>query len=304
MPDVTIELADALNLPLVDDGVDLVVCSPPYEDARTYGIDFKLKEQAWVDWCVPRYMECLRVCRGLVVWVLQGKTRQFQWSCVPARLIVALQDLGVSLRCPPIYHRVGIPGSGGPDWWRNDYEFCICGQREQGRLPWSDNTATGHEPRWGVGGPLSHRLKDGRRVNGSRIITPRGADGTMLTQGYKPPKKANPGNALPHPFHEHWDFLHCDAGGGRMGSKLAHENEAPYPEALVEPFIKSFCPPSGIVLDPFCGSGTTLAVALKNDRNAVGYDIRQSQVDLSRKRIEEVQLEHRLFNDGNSNVGT
>ena len=129
MREVTIELADALSLPLENDSVDLVVCSPPYEDARTYGIDYKLKDQEWVDWCVPRYLECLRVSRGLVVWVLQGKTRQFQWSCVPARLIVALQDAGVSLRCPPIYHRVGIPGSGGPDWWRNDYEFVICATR-------------------------------------------------------------------------------------------------------------------------------------------------------------------------------
>ncbi len=141
-------------------------------------------------------------------------------------------------------------------------------------------------------------MKDGRRVNGSRVITPRGEDGKMLTQGYKPPKLANPGNALPHPFH---DFIHCDAGGGRMGSKLAHENEAPYPEALVEPFVKSFCPPGGTVMDPFCGSGTTLAVALKNDRCAIGYDIRQSQVDLAKRRVEEVKDTFRLFgvsNDG------
>lgn len=33
--------------------VDLVMCSPPYEAARTYGINFALKGQAWVDWAVP-----------------------------------------------------------------------------------------------------------------------------------------------------------------------------------------------------------------------------------------------------------
>ena len=57
-----------------DDSVDLVFCSPPYEDARTYGIDFKLKGQHWVDWAVERFTECIRVSRGLVAWVVEGKT--------------------------------------------------------------------------------------------------------------------------------------------------------------------------------------------------------------------------------------
>ena len=72
-----------------------------------------------------------------------------------------------------------------------------------------------------------------------------------------------------------------------MGSKLAHENEAPFPESLAEFFIKSFCPPEGIVLDPFSGSGTTAAVAYKNNRQFIGIDIRQSQVDLAYKRLDE-----------------
>lgn len=86
-----------------------------------------------------------------------------------------------------------------------------------------------------------------------------------------------------------------------MGSKLAHENEAPYPERLAEFFIRSFCPPGGIVLDPFCGSGTTLAVARRLGRQGIGIDIRQSQIDLSIKRCAEVQpppVEPGLFTDG------
>jgi site-specific DNA-methyltransferase (adenine-specific) len=71
-----------------------------------------------------------------------------------------------------------------------------------------------------------------------------------------------------------------------MGSPLAHENEAPFPEKLAEFFVKSFCPPEGIVLDPFCGSGTTLAVAKRLNRHYQGIDIRQSQVDLATRRLE------------------
>ena len=72
-----------------------------------------------------------------------------------------------------------------------------------------------------------------------------------------------------------------------MGNKLAHENEAPFPEQLAEFFIKSFCPPGGIVFDPFIGSGTTAAVALKHGRSAIGLDVRKSQIELSMRRIRE-----------------
>ena len=70
-----------------------------------------------------------------------------------------------------------------------------------------------------------------------------------------------------------------------MGSPLAHENEAPFPEELAEFFVKSFAPENGIVCDPFSGSGTTAAVAMKWGRRAIACDLRQSQVELSRRRI-------------------
>ena len=253
-----------------DDSVDLVFCSPPYEDLRSYGIDFRLKGQAWVDWAVERYLECVRVCRGLVAWVVEGKTRKFRWSATPTLLMADLHRAGVSLRKPPIYGRVGIPGSGGPDWWRNDYESIVCSSK--GKLPWSDNTATGHPPKFRPGGNPSHQSRDGR-VNAPR---PQREGDTRRVRNYSPPKKANPGNVIK-----------CHGGGGHMGSRLAHDNEAPFPEALVEPFVLSFCPPDGIVLDPFCGSGTTLAVSTKHGRRSIGIDLRDSQARLSRERVLE-----------------
>ncbi len=253
-----------------DDCVDLVLCSPPYEAARTYGIDFTLKGQEFVDWCIERYIEALRICRGLVAWVIEGQTRQYRYSAVPALLMADLHRHGVHLRKPPVFNRVGIPGSGGPDWLRNDYEFVVCATGG-GELPWSDNTAMGHAPKWAPGGTPSHRMANGRRVH--KLHTKRDP-GKTRSQGYNPPTKANPGNVI-----------RCTVGGGRMGSELAHENEAPFPEQLCEFFIRSFCPPGGTVLDPFCGSGTTLAVAKQCGRKAIGVEIRESQVDLTKRRI-------------------
>ena len=259
-----------------DDSVDLVVASPPYEKARTYGIDFALKGQEWVDWAFARYLECVRISRGLVCWVIQGQTKQFRWSATPALLMADLHRAGVGLRIPPIFHRVGISGSGGPDWWRSDYEFCVCSSK--GKLPWSDNTAMGRPMKYGVGGQMSYRNADGRRRNES--AGPKAKARWGGGKGYKPPKLANPGNVI-----------RCKVGGGHMGSKLAHENEAPFPESLVEWFVLSFCPPGGLVFDPFCGSGTTGAVAKRHGRNFVGCDIRESQVELTKRRLNEVQLQ-------------
>ena len=48
---------------------------------------------------------------------------------------------------------------------------------------------------------------------------------------------------------------------------------ATMPEKLVEPCILAGCPPGGLVLDPFVGSGTVVAVAQRLGRRGVGVDL-------------------------------
>ncbi len=48
---------------------------------------------------------------------------------------------------------------------------------------------------------------------------------------------------------------------------------ATMPEALVEPCILAGCPLGGLVLDPFVGSGTVVAVAERLGRRGVGVDL-------------------------------
>lgn len=268
------------------DSFDLVFGSPPYEDCRSYEDSPNFHSQAWVDWMVEVVVESLRVCKGLVAFVVEGKTRDFKWSATPVMLMADLHRRGICLRKPPVFHRVGIPGNGGPDWLRNDYEFIVC-CTNGGRLPWSSPTALGHTCKYPPGGRLSYRTVSGQRINASRgyqhikhetVNSQRGIrrkDGSFYVLD-----KANPGNVI-----------HRAVGGGKMGDKICHENEAPFPESLAEFFIKSFCPPGGIVLDPFCGSGTTIAVALRNGRSGVGIDIRESQCEISRTRCERVVAE-------------
>jgi hypothetical protein len=276
---------------LPEDSVDLVFGSPPYEMARLYlegGEDMGIARttEQWVAWMASVYKAALRVCTGLVAFVIEGQTKDYRWTASPALLMADLHRAGVNLRKPPVYHRVGIPGSGGPDWLRNDYEFIICATRK-GQMPWSDNTVMGHAPKYQPGGLPSHRTQDGSRVNGESgyaSMTDRGNVGPhrarrQAGRPYNPPERANPGNVV-----------FCGAvGGGNMGDELCHENEAPFPEHLAEFFVRSFCRPGGTVCDPFCGSGTTGKAAVQHGRKFLGCDIRESQVNLTKRRLREVQ---------------
>ena len=64
---------------------------------------------------------------------------------------------------------------------------------------------------------------------------------------------------------------------------------ATYPEALIEIPIKAGCPQGGIVLDPFMGAGTTALVALKQRKRFIGIEIKQEYIDMTKKRIKQVQ---------------
>ena len=60
---------------------------------------------------------------------------------------------------------------------------------------------------------------------------------------------------------------------------------AVYPEEICLKPILSSCPPNGIVLDPMCGSGTTLAVAKKLGRGYIGIEINPKYVDIATQRL-------------------
>lgn len=62
------------------------------------------------------------------------------------------------------------------------------------------------------------------------------------------------------------------------------DHYAPYPEDLCRIPIAATCPPSGIVLDPFCGTGTTNLVARKLERKSIGIDISQLYLDHAEER--------------------
>ncbi|MCW3979747.1 MAG: site-specific DNA-methyltransferase [Candidatus Bathyarchaeota archaeon] len=62
---------------------------------------------------------------------------------------------------------------------------------------------------------------------------------------------------------------------------------APFPVELPFRLIQLYTFEGDVVLDPFCGSGTTCIAALKTNRRFIGLDNNEEYVELARKRIKE-----------------
>jgi site-specific DNA-methyltransferase (adenine-specific) len=68
-----------------------------------------------------------------------------------------------------------------------------------------------------------------------------------------------------------------------MHGKAEHETQKP--EAILEPLIAYSCPPGGVVLDPFCGSGSTGVAAQRLGRSSILIDNRPECVALAERRL-------------------
>ena len=67
-------------------------------------------------------------------------------------------------------------------------------------------------------------------------------------------------------------------------------HSAAFPEELPEWFIKLFTKNNDTVLDPFMGSGTTIFVANRMQRNSIGIEIMQEYYEMVNKQIRPVEL--------------
>jgi site-specific DNA-methyltransferase (adenine-specific) len=88
------------------------------------------------------------------------------------------------------------------------------------------------------------------------------------------------------------DFEMATSGIWNAATEHAYReaHPAPFSERLAEIAIKLLTYPGDWVLDPFSGTGTTIAVAKKNRRNGIGIEINPEYVKIARKRLDNITV--------------
>jgi site-specific DNA-methyltransferase (adenine-specific) len=75
----------------------------------------------------------------------------------------------------------------------------------------------------------------------------------------------------------------------------SHEHDTPKPEKLTREIILISSRPNDLILVPFAGSGTECAMAIKENRNFIGFEINEKHVNYGNKRADNIKAQPSLF---------
>ncbi len=257
--------------------VDSVVTSPPYYRQRKYGVDGELgsepTDEAYVARVADVFDEVRRVLRpsGTAWLVLGDKYADGRLLGLPWRVALELRQRGWILRSDIIWHKPNAMPSAAKSRPTTDHEYVFLFTK--GATYYYDADAI-REPH--VTFTEQSRMRGGRRHFFQRNSTPeRGKNGGKIN------------------LHDgRWDQAFHPAGRNKRTvwsiplSKFRAAHFAVFPEKLVETCLLAGCPPEGLVLDPFLGSGTTAVVARRLGRSYLGIDAVAAYCDLARTRLE------------------
>jgi hypothetical protein len=242
-------------------GADLIAFSPPYCDARSYGMgaswgdaDYAALGDAVFAALKPGGHALVNVDAPVRNWRPGfGTERGFH----PWRLMLDWAER-VGFRVPDrlAFGRLGTPGAYSGRF-RNDWEPLLWFQRPGG-TPWMD--------RWAI----AERCAPSAGKSGARRV-----DGQLAV-------RKRTGRAAEEGWRHRGTLWHYGAvGGGNSGSRdlEAVNHPARWPLRLARDIVLCFCPPDGLVCDPFVGAGTTAVAAATQGRRFVGGDLGARQED-------------------------
>lgn len=238
-----------------DGFIDLVVTSPPYDNLRDYtGYTFDFTE-------IAQQIERIIVPGGVIVWVVGDETKNFCESLSSFKqAIYFVETCGLNLLDTMIFQKLNYAPA-YPTMRRYAQTFEYMFVFSKGKPKTFNPIQKDKQPT-----TLARS-----QYGGSKFIR---KDGTYtvpkVIQNTNPTKDA------------------CNVWGYGVGKdKLGHP--AVFPEKLAQDHILSWCNPGDTVLDPMCGSGTTLKMAKILGRNYIGIDISQKYCDMTEKRLEEIE---------------
>lgn len=241
--------------------IDFVLTSPPYDDLRDYeGFSFDFEAIA---------SELFRVLKngGVMVWIVGDSVVDGSESLSSFRQALHFKDIGFRIHDTMIYQKNNFSNPSKTRYHQVfEYMFVLSKGTPKTFNPLMDrkNVYAGHT----TFGENTTRKKDGNFTKQKkRVISEFG----MRYNIWK-------GNT---------------SGQENMCKSIKHP--ATFPLWLARDHLHSWSNQNDIVLDPFCGSGTTGVACKELGRNFIGCEIESSYLDFAKERIKNTRVENGLF---------
>jgi DNA modification methylase len=252
---------------LETESIDLVITSPPYYGLRNYGVENQIglekTPQEYISKLMDIFDECKRVLKKTgSCWTNIGDSYDKNKSLVgiPERFCLAMQDNDWVRRNTVVWHKKNCMPSSAKDRFTTDFEyfyFFTKSQKYYFETQYEPIQSDPNKTGW---------LKTGRgKWNDGKITNQQFRDSEIKQSSAEGRIKRCVWSITTKPF---------------SGAHFAV-----FPEKLIETPIKACCPPSGIVLDPFFGAGTTGLVAKKLGRFSIGIELNKDYCDIAEKRL-------------------
>jgi len=265
---------------LPDNHVQCIITSPPYYQQRDYGDTNQLGQEKTPEEYVLKLIDIFRECQRVLkedgtLWLNLGdKYLNSHLLGMPWRVALGLVSDGWILRSDIIWHKPNAMPSSVKTRPTTDHEYIF--MLSKGNKYYYDADSI-REPH--VTFSENSKMKGGRNHFGK-------ADGT-------PEEGKNSGSSNLH--RGRWDQAFHPLGRNKRTvwsislSKYREAHFAVFPEKLVETCVLAGSSENSLVLDPFCGSGTTLLVSSRLNRHFIGIDCNLDYCQMSLDRLTKNQ---------------
>lgn len=260
---------------LNSNSIDLIVTSPPYADRRknTYG---GIKPKKYIEWFLPISEQLWRVLKptGTFILNIKEKAENGERHTYVIELILSLRKQGWLWTEEFIWHKKNCYPGKWPNRFRDAWERLLQFNKTKKFNMYQENVMLS------IGEWANGRLKKLSETDKTRDNSKNGSGFGKNVSNWLDRDKVYPTNVLQF-------ATVCDN----------KDHSAAFPEELPKWFIKLFTKRYDWVLDPFLGSGTTIKVAQKMERNSIGIEIIPEYVERAKRKIitETREKEQTLF---------
>lgn len=301
--------AKTLNKTLKSESVDHILFSPPYYQQRTfYDHKKEIGQEETVDKYIDNMIEIIGQCEEVLrktgtLFINVGETMKNSVRLqIPERISIAISDrTGLKLRNSLVWDKYS---SASPEStkrrWHHQYEMVYFFVKDtksywfdidQIRVPYRSKSPVetkaprhysslqqGVHPRWVM--RSTHKEK---------------SDGV----GFDLSQTAmSVSSSIKHPLGKPRGDVLQIANSKKIEKLTDVEHTGRFPVDLVRQLLRPVSQIGDIVLDPFTGSSTTGVVALEQGCEFIGFDINETFIDLSQKRLEktidDIKLSERM----------